>query len=100
MTMSVVNPCLPGLEEVLVGREWGQGQQLGQLAWEGLAGPRIWHLPLRRQQAWPGRSMGFWKCASAHSLLSYQQIAEEARKQGTDPLTRDEMLFWSSMKNV
>lgn len=86
--------------EVLLGRaESPKDSDLAGLPGKGTG---LWHLPLRRQQCWPGpgRSFDSWKCASAHSLLSYQQSAKEAREQGTDPVTRDEMPFWSSMKNV
>lgn len=104
VAVPVASPCLQGPEGGAGGREGRgpQGQRLGWLAWKGLAGTGLWHLLLRRQWSWPGpgRSFDSWKCSSAHSLLSYQQSAEEARKQGTDPITRDEMPFWSSMKNV
>lgn len=68
--------------EVLVRRK--ESPKDSDLAGSREKGTGLWHLPLRRQQCWPGPGRNFdsWKYASAHSLLSYQQSAKEAREQG------------------
>lgn len=84
------------------GRKRPRGQSLGRLSWEALVGTGLWHLQVRRRQCGPGpgRSSDSWKSVSAHSLLSYQQGAKEARQQRTEPLTCEKRPFWSSMQSV
>lgn len=75
-----VNPCLPGLEEVLAGRE-GSPRTAVWPAGKALQAPGSWHLPLTEgSRPGPGEA---WVSGNAHQHIRYCLISKLQRRPGS-----------------